>query len=198
MKHIIYNINYYGKIFLIKILRRLHVTGCMLQDRGFSLIGVLVSVFVAAVGITAIFSLSIMSLKTSDVGRMRLVASGLAQEGIEIVRDVRVANLNWEDWEWYATTTPVTHPVGSSQEYCLEYNSTSLFSCPFPEIPLKLDQANMLYQYSVGSDTSFYRKITLTRESNDEVKVFVEVKWQLGRTGDWHYLIAEDRLWNWR
>ncbi|MBU1178862.1 hypothetical protein KKB69_00775 [Patescibacteria group bacterium] len=167
------------------------------MQKGFSFIGVMVATFIASIGMVALFSLSIMSLKGASVGEMRLIASGLAQEGIEIVRDVRAINIEWSNWEWYSTSTPMVHPVGSSAAYCVQYNSTALFSCG--EIPLKLNKTTMLYQYDSGDNSPFYRKVILTRISNNQVKVAVEVKWKLiGSDTSWHSLVAEDRLWKWR
>ena len=67
---------------------------------------------------------------------------------------------------------------------------------PFSETPLKLDANTGLYQYDSGDNSPFYRKVTLTKNSYREVKVVVEVKWQL--KGQWYYLTVEDRLWNWK
>jgi hypothetical protein len=173
------------------------------HNKGFSFIGVTVATFIAMVGIMGVFSLANMSLSAAQVSKMRLIASGLAQEGVEIIRDIRKSNTDWRDWEWYSTTTPMAHPVGSSEEYCVQYNTASLSDpgCSSPEDPIKLDTSLGLYgvyQYGDGEDTSFYRKVTLTRLSKDQVKVVVEVKWQIKGKSDWHYLIIEDRLWNWK
>ncbi len=193
-----YELRIMNKIFK-KFKKRLFVIrySSSVRNVGFSLIGILISVFVASVGMMAIFSLSTMSLKTSDVGQKRLIASGLAQEGIEIVRDIRMSHSSWEDWVWYSTTIPMI-PVGDSRVYCVQYDSTILLPCSSPESPLRLNESNMLYQYSSGSNSPFYRKVTLTRQNINQVKVFVEIKWKLNQAGEWHYLIAEDRLWNWR
>ncbi len=165
-------------------------------SEGFSFVGVLVTTFIVSIGLISVFTTSNSALRSTSNAGARLVASGLAQEGIEIVRDIRSANRNWEDWEWYSTTTPMTHPIGTSEEYCVQYDSTAFSSCGATESPLKLDSGTFLYQYSSGDDTSYYRKITLTRVSNYEVKVESQVRWQI--KGSSRSLTVEDRLWKWR
>ena len=66
----------------------------------------------------------------------------------------------------------------------------------YPPLKLFLFGAYGIYQYNVGDDTIFYRKVTLTRKGLDEVKVEVEVKWTI--KGQTHTLVVEDRLWNWK
>jgi len=119
---------------------------------------------------------------------MRLIASGLAQEGIESIRDIRRSNANWIDWEWYSTVSTST-----VQNYLIQYDNDNLIS--FSEIPLKVN-SNGFYQYDDGDNTPFYRKITLTKVSFQEVKVEVEIKWN--SKGNEHYLTVEDHLWNWK
>jgi len=154
----------------------------MLKDnqKGFSLLEVIVAVFIVAVGLVGILTLANMSLKGASTSKMKLIASGLAQEGIEVVRDIRRSNTEWDDW----------YSGVSNGDYRVQYNSANLMS--FSETPLKLDTNSGLYQYSSGDDSSFYRKITLTKISADEVKVVMEVKWPDNT------LTAEDRLWNWK
>jgi prepilin-type N-terminal cleavage/methylation domain-containing protein len=154
------------------------------SQKGFSLLEVIIAMFIILIGLVGILSLANMSLKNASVSKMRLIASGLAQEGIEIVRDIRRSYSDWDDW--YGAVV--------DGDYLVQYDSTSLV--PYSETPLKLDKATGLYQYSSGDDTSFYRKVTLTKISANEVKVVAEVKWQL--KGSWHDLTVEDRLWNWK
>jgi hypothetical protein len=162
------------------------------ENKGFGLLGVIIAIFITSIGLVSILALASMSLKSSTSGKMRLIASGLAQEGIEIVRDIRRSNADWIDWEWYGANGAIA--ASSSQSYRVQYDSTSL-TTPYSGAYLKMD-ANGLYQYDSGPDTLFKREITLKKISYREVKVVAEVKWQI--KGKWHYLTIEDRLWNWK
>ncbi|MDD5032766.1 MAG: hypothetical protein PHC85_01435 [Candidatus Pacebacteria bacterium] len=167
------------------------------KNQGLSFVGVIVATSIAIVGIFGVFNMTNYSLKAVENSKSRLIASGLAQEGVEIIRDIRKSNGDWRSWEWYSTTTPYSHPIGSSQIYCPVHDSILLIdaSCADPEAPLKINSFG-LYQYEEGEDTPFYRRVILSRVSNDEIKVVSEIRWQ-ARTG-WHTLNVEDRLWRWR
>ncbi|MBL7053522.1 MAG: hypothetical protein ISS02_02610, partial [Candidatus Portnoybacteria bacterium] len=78
--------------------------------------------------------------------------------------------------------------------YIIQYDSSSFL--PFQETPLKFNSTSGLYQYDSGNNSPFYRKVSLTKESNNEAKIVVEIKWKT--KGQLHYLTVEDRLWNWR
>jgi len=168
------------------------------KKNGFSLIGIIVATFITLVGLVAILTLANTSLIGATTSKNKLIASGLAQEGIEIVRDIRASHANWVDWEWYSTTAPLIHPIGTFEEYCIDYDDIVLVNCAVADPPLRLDFAGLLgtYQYGAGDDTIFYRKVTLTRKGLNEVKVEVEVGWTT--KGQTHTLIVEDRLWNWK
>jgi len=154
------------------------------KNKGFSLIGIIVSIFIVSVGLMGILGLSNTSLKGASLSKARLIASGLAQEGVEIVKNIRKSNLEWDDW--YSSVV--------DGDYRIQYNSAALM--PFSETPLNLDTLSGLYQYDSGNDSNFYRKVTLTKISINEVKVVVEIKWLL--KGDQRTLVIEDRLWNWK
>jgi Tfp pilus assembly protein PilV len=160
------------------------MTNSKLKNQGFSLLGVMITIFITSVGLLTILSLAVTSIKSSALSEARLIASGLAQEGVEVVRGFRRAQIEWDDW--YSSV--------SSGDYRVQYDSASLMS--FSETPLKLDTTSGLYQYDTGNNSPFYRKVSLTKVSDNEVKVLVEVKWQL--KGNWHYLTVEERLWNWK
>lgn len=146
--------------------------------------GVIITIFIVSVGLMGILGLVNTSLKGASLSKMRLIASGLAQEGVEIVKNMRKSNLEWDDW--YSNVV--------NGDYRIQYNSAALMS--FSETPLKLDTTSGLYQYGSGNDTTFYRKVTLTKISDNEVKIVVEIKWLLKRGQ--HTLTVEDRLWNWK
>lgn len=154
------------------------------ESAGLSLLGLLIAIFITTTGLIAILSLSNLTLKGGTPSEMKLIASGLAQEGVEIVRDIRKSYPEWNDW--------YSGVIGG--DYLVQYDSAVLL--PYSEIPLELNVGSGLYQYSAGQNTPFYRKITLVKISSVEVKVTAEVKWRTG--GNWHYLTAEDRLWNWK
>jgi len=154
------------------------------NKKGFSLIGVILAMFITSVGIVGMLDLSQTSLRVAFLSKMRLTASGLAQEGVEVVRYMRRSQIEWDDW----------FDSISNGDYLVQYDSSNLLL--FSEIPLKFNASNMLYQYDTGNNSSFYRKVTLTKLSADEIRVIIEIKWS--EKGVWYYLTVEDRLLNWK
>jgi len=154
------------------------------NKKGFSLLGVIIATLITSIGLVSILSLAALSLRGASLSKTRLIASGLAQEGIEVVRGIRQSYEPWDDW----------YNMVSTGVYRVQYNSKAFMW--FSNTPLKLDKTSGLYQYGSGDNSPFYRKIALEKISDNELKVMVEIKWQT--KGNWHYLTVEDRLWNWR
>jgi len=63
------------------------------NDAGFTILEVVVAISLITVGITAIFTLYQQTISITRVSSQRLIAAYLAQEGIEIVRNIR--DTNW-------------------------------------------------------------------------------------------------------
>ncbi|KKR03814.1 MAG: hypothetical protein UT31_C0009G0012 [Parcubacteria group bacterium GW2011_GWF2_39_13b] len=158
-------------------------------QQGFSLLEVIVSIFLITTGMLAILSLDNYSLKAISSNKAQIIASGLAQEGIEIVRNWRESTCDsaGDCSSWYNEISE------NSRDYIGQYNFVGLF--PYVNAPLLYAaSSNLGYQYDDGSPTQFYRKITLEKapaplNSQDEVQVIVSVSWENGE------IKAEDRLW---
>ncbi len=153
---------------------------------GFTLLETLIAVFVILIGVLGVYAAVQYPLFVSSYSRSRLTALYLAQEGIEIVKNIRDENfLNNADWKFGL------QPDG---EYEADYNDEALFS--YNGNFLKIN--NGFYQYgSSGADTNFKRKITLSSESDSSgsnyLKVSVLVEWYKGgsKAGE---VEVEDRL----
>ncbi|MDD5589743.1 MAG: hypothetical protein PHQ47_01040 [Candidatus Portnoybacteria bacterium] len=112
----------------------------------------------------------------------RLVASNLAQEGFEVVRNIR--DNNWEagaDWN-----------SGLGQdEYLVQYDSSSLI--PYSHKPLLLGN---FYNYVSGTPTKFYRRIIINEVDSDCLDLVSEVTWRVLEKD--YSEIIEGRLYNWK
>jgi len=74
----------------------MNICNCMYKikkQNGFSLIEVLAAVFVLAIGMLAVVGLQTKTIITSFENRDSIIASGLAQEGVELVRNIRDNNI---------------------------------------------------------------------------------------------------------
>jgi type II secretory pathway pseudopilin PulG len=154
-------------------------------NKGFTLLEAIVAIFLITVGIFGISGLISQMITSSTISRQKLIAAYLAQEGIEIVRNIRDKNLiegrNWDDGlaagDWQA-----------------DYDDQTLF--PYSDTFLNLETSSGLYGYGTGNPTIFKRKITINKPQADILEVKVQIFWsEKGRS---NIFIAQGNLYNWR
>lgn len=154
------------------------------QQAGFTLIELIISLFVL-VAILQVFTFISGTVNNTSLMRDSLIATNLAQEGIEVVRNIR-------DRDWFlGNSFGASLPGGS---WRVQWNSA--VTLPLDgNPPLKKDLATGVFSYDSGSNTIFKRKIDISAISVDEIRVNSTVIWdeksQNKTTG------AETRLFNW-
>lgn len=145
---------------------------------------------VAIISLVSVGVMSVITLSLTSAARIKnnLIAANLAQEGLEIVRNIR-------DKDWH-----LGNSFGASLangNYLVDWDSQSLLS--FSDIFLKKD-SNGLYGYQTGQDTIFKRKIIIENSGQNPATVEkvakVEISWQ-EKSGP-KLIQAELRLFNWR
>ena len=154
------------------------------MKNGFTIIEITISIFVLSIAIIGIFNvLSIMVILTSDAAD-RLVATYLAQEGMEIVRNIR--DTNWLTMDaypdsGYAWDDGLDCEQGCEADYSLAGSGIMHnWSGQYLKINTSGDG---FYNYTSGTDTKFKRKIIITQVedvdhlSNHIIKVTVQVSW---------------------
>ena len=145
------------------------------MKKAFTLMEVIISVAVITTAIVASISLISSSVSAIRSNQNKIIAVHLAQEGIEIVKNIR--DTNW---------------VLDEGDYRVQYNETGVLV--FDDMPLRINQDN-IYQYDMGSNTPFSRKISITHIANEQIKVVVKITWQ--EKGRNKSIELEDRLYNW-
>ncbi len=144
-------------------------------------LGIVVSIITSSL---VLITLTVNSTKNSQ---LKIIAIGLSQEGLEIVRNIR-------DNNWLAGyRAPLNWKQGlAAGDYRVQYNSSTLL--PFTTAPLRQDSSGF-YQYDIGVGTLFYRKITIEHIDNNQLRIISEVTWnERGRNQS---IKAETRLYNW-
>jgi len=177
------------------------------MNKGFTIIEMVISIFILSIAIITIFgSFSLMVQLSSEAGD-RLTATYLAQEGVEIIRNIRETN-------WLASATGsgvVAWDDGlsacSSALGCeVDYKTTGFGEnpvYPWQDRFLKTDVDNHFYGYDSGTDTKFKRKITIDKTLAPYIlKVKVKVSWKkkpsvIDPNGAEGTTEAEDILYDW-
>jgi prepilin-type N-terminal cleavage/methylation domain-containing protein len=159
--------------------------------KGFTVIEVMVALFIIVTGIVGISGLLSQTVASSSLVSSKLIAGYLAQEGIEIVRNIR--DSNWlEQRSEPAIFWDQGIPVGNWEA---DYQSISL-SSPFAGSGsyLKIGNSNGLYSYSAGQTTKFKRKITINKDT-DVIMITVTVFWDEKRKNQ--SFVVKENLYNW-
>ncbi len=167
-----------------------------LRSRGFTLIETFVAITILVTAIAGPLTLASKGLQSATLARDQLIASFLAQEGIEFVREHRdnnaLAASRPADWleGLSACVDPSTCTVDPAPDTVAACNG----ACP----ALRLDTSSGFYNYN-GSNgaTQFTRTIKIIRNANGrEAKVYSTVNW---RTGMYERdLVLEADLLNWQ
>lgn len=174
------------------------------KEGGFTLLELFVSIFIITVGVVAILSALLASVSVTFFSSSRLVAAYLAQEGIEIVRNIRETNWleihkglkspdEWDDGIICCGTSPC--------ECEADYVTTALTTWADPGRYLYIDGTTGFYRYisvpsSSDTQTLFRRKITVNKESADELKVLVYIFWQ--ERGKNFQMLVQEKLYDWK
>jgi len=138
--------------------------------KGFSIGEVLISSFVIMMGVVATSNLLATSIGDTTDGRNLVIASQLAQEGAELVRNVRDNNVVNDSPSFNGFPS-----AGSTQECSIDY--ASALSCPSSTTPLRYD--NGFYEHGSGEDTFFRRRIRISVSgSGEEADVESTVVWR--------------------
>ncbi len=164
-----------------------------MNKKGFTLLEVIVAIFLVTVGISGVFLLITRTIGIISLSFSQLTAAYLTQEGIEIVRNVR-------DTNWLDPLNPSWDDGLSAGNWEADYTTPTLNDTYDGDL-LNID-GDGFYSYSPGTPTKFKRRITIVPEDidldgiNDILKVTVLVEWQ--EKGKIHSHTAQENLYNWK
>jgi len=153
------------------------------KQRGFTLIEILIAISVMTIGIVGIYTIVPNIIAVTGANTDKFIASQLAREGIELVRNIR-------DTNWLKGLSWDNGLTGCVEGCEIDYNDSSL--SPFMDRNLKVD-TDGFYNYQNGTDTKFKRKIIIT-PNGDVLNVKVQIVWS-GKGSPYETL---ENLYNWR
>lgn len=170
-----------------------------MNNRGFTLIELVIAIFILVFAIIGVYNAFSTVVVLTTGASSRFTAAYLAQEGIEIVRNMRDNNwLNSLDWKTGLSDVNTDCSNGCEADYKTGTSSevTPLRDYPTGGNKLKIDSNNFYsYDPTGGSETKFKRKIIITPQGDNVLKVSVLITW---KEKDENFEIgAEEYLYNW-
>lgn len=156
-----------------------------MNNKSFTLIETLVAISLLTVGVVGSFSLMQRVTSFASIASSQFTASYLAQEGIEIIRNIRDTNyLERQSWD---------NGIAAGASFHLDYRSQVF---PDETCGNYLRYASNFYTCSADSSGKFQREITIEKPLSDKMVVSVEVSWS--ERGTQHQVFAETELYDWR
>lgn len=168
------------------------------NTKGFTLIETLVAISIFTVSILALMSVLGQGISNTNYAKQKMIASYLAQEGIEYIRNMRDTKVLYDGSSGWGNFRSQLNSCNSGQ------------GCSFdPILPYEFNVCNdphdcALYinnggydTNSSGVDSGFIRKIWMEKIGNgsNEVKIFSDVSWTQG-SGSYNISFSES-LFNW-
>jgi len=159
--------------------------------KSFTLLEVILAITILTLAVGGSFILIQQTIGSVAQVQSRLIASYLLQEGMEIIKNIRDSNwlkgndfdkdLDVGDWE-------------------IDYDDTALSAFIGNGRYLYIDGTNGFYTYPdfpgySDIQTKFKRKITISEEKPDRLKVSVEVFWET--KGKIYSIKSQEFLYNW-
>ena len=163
---------------------------------GFTILEVLIATFVITVGLIATLLLINRTLIQASIFLPKLTAAYLAQEGIEIVRNIR--DTNWVGggvWNEGLVPSAVDCSTGCEADYTF-IPSVSVLT-PYNEGRYLNTDISGPYGYNPGGTaTKFKRKITIETISSSTLRIIIRVEFE-EREKIFSYT-AQENLYKWR
>lgn len=158
---------------------------------GFTLIEMLIVVFVVGVGLVGALSFFNINANNQFETKNELIAAGLAQEGVELVRNVRDYNL-LNDLDWGSGYGPSLNPGCKTIDFtslddhrCITAGNLT-YVC--------VDANARYYQCASGASgiTDFTRTIDASNETDGSIKIICTVSWNDRSTQAVDYLYENE------
>jgi len=167
------------------------------NNAGISLIEIVVAITIITVGMIGVISLVVQNARAQYINKNVLIASGLAGEGLELVRNAR--DLNWltpgNNWKTGAASGSGSDIVQDG-DYRIDYNRDIIDVDDINAARLYINGAGFYTHTADGNtETNFYRLIEVV-DNVDYLDIKCTISWIDGSQK--HYYEAETYLYDWR
>ena len=180
-------------------------------NKGFTLVETLVAIAIFATSVLVFMTVLASDISNTGYAKEKIVASYLAQEGIESVRNLRDTYMLFSvtaDSGWGSFRTKLTSASCQLSNGCY-LNLDNLFSQSPPMPMTKIsytacssscpqflyDTSSGKYNYTSGTSSGYIRKIRIVSIDANEIKILSTVYWQQG--SGTHSLTLSESLENW-
>jgi type II secretory pathway pseudopilin PulG len=158
------------------------------NQSGQAIIESIVAISLVTVGLLGILTMLSRSIAFNRNVTNKFVATYLAAEGIEVVKNVEDANFTGGDlWNQYLDT---------DGDYEVSYDSTGPTIAPAAGQELLFDDSTGIYGYVAGDPSGFVRTVEITNNPPYEIMVLSRVEWS--DKGEAKNVELEDHFFNWR
>lgn len=161
------------------------------NEKGFSILELTAVIAIVTFGMIGMLSLAIQSVKAQYINKNNLIASMLAQEGIELVRNYRDNYWIVGGTDWQTLFVP--------GDYTIDYTASALTGAVggFANAQtVLLVNGTGLYQHSTGLPSSFRRLITVS--NTDAASAVITCKVRYSSNNNNYDYVAETVLYDWR
>lgn len=155
--------------------------------QGFLLPDVMIAVFITATALVALLAAMTPLFASEFFKRDEIIATGLAQEGIEMTRNLR-------DRNWKASQPGFGGSFPADGTYCKDSAATSFAACSASNQHLTPDNNTGLYKTDGSGAGKFQRTITIATSGSDRVVTSV-VSFVSG--GSTHQVTLKSTLTDW-
>lgn len=165
------------------------------MQKSFTLIETIIAISLLVVGVLVIYGSSARIIYQVGENTIHFTASYLAQEGVEVVRNIRDGN--WIEANASGQTISWDDELADGTYY-VQYNSAELIPETVDNIPnMEVNDSSHYGYQALGlggtgiETTNFKRVITLDHIEADVIQVKSEISWRDGS------ITAEEFLYNW-
>jgi len=174
------------------------------NQNGFTLIEMLITIFVVSVGIVGAFIAVQQGIVAIDYSNSRFTAALLAQEGVEILKNIR--DTNFLEYNYVSAATPWSEGL-SAGDFEIQYTDLQTMDpllsqlicspgCGPDDLRFLKKSASGFYSYSAGEDSRFKRLIHIESPNADQLDATITVYWKK-RGGGYHGISLLQHLYNW-
>ncbi len=163
------------------------------RKKGFMMIEAVFSIFITGIALVAFLNVLGIMYKAEFNKRDYVIATNLAQEEIELVRNIRDNNWKTSGKAFDCPGDPLgCHVFPSNGNLCIDYSMTNSISCDTKDKRQLYINNDEFYQYdsSNAHATKFYRYFILSGSGDSRI-ITVSVTW------DNNEIKVQDTLYAW-